>query len=133
MLAQVCQEFTPRLVGERYVSAHPSAVTLHRQSGDELAAKHLGQCLNRKQEATLGYAPLPIVGERAPGHQGVQVKMSAEVLRPGVQHQAEGERPAQPAGVAAKLSQGLRDRLEQHLVDHPGRAVPPIRSGHAAG
>ena len=37
---------------------------------------------------------------------GVDVKMAAQILRPGVQHQGEGGEAAEPARIGGELAEG---------------------------
>ena len=92
------------------------------QGVEELAAEHLGQRMHREQEgrAALGPAPPAFAVQPAAGHQRVHVDVSAQVLRPGVQHQGEGGRGAQPAWVGGELGERGRGALHQGAVDPAG-------------
>jgi hypothetical protein len=81
--------------------------------------------------AALGRAPLALIVQPAAGHQRVHMDMPAQVLRPGVQHQGEGGRGAQPAGVGGELGERGRSALHQGAVDPAGmelrQAVEGVR------
>nr|WP_294260780.1 hypothetical protein [Propionivibrio sp.] len=59
--------------------------------------------------------------------------MPPQILLPGVQHQGEGRRPAQPARVGRELRQRRRHRTKQSFVDrsrrHADQAVQIMRQG----
>ena len=95
------------------------------QRRHELTPKHLGQRMHREQEVGLACrgVPLTIVAQRSAGHHRMQVNVTAQVLGPGVQHQAECGRTTghtHPLRVGGKLRQGLR-RAGKQRVDYPAR------------
>ena len=103
MLVQLGQELLPNTGGKRCVLAQWAGGALLLQRGDELAAEHFGEGLDRKQEAPPWPHPLSRSGQRATGDQGMHVQMATEVLLPGVQYQTEGRRPPSQRGLAAKV------------------------------
>ncbi len=100
-----------------------AALVCQCQRGHELAPKHLGQRLHRKQVVgfACGSGPTPLSIERATRHHGVQMDMALQILRPCVQHQAEsggGVGGAHPFGIGGKRRKGLR-RAGKQGVNHP--------------
>ena len=114
-----------------------------RQRRHELASKHLGQRVHREQEVGLasGRRPMAFLGKRAASHHRVQMDMALQILRPGVQYQAECGSAVcviHPLVAGGKLRQCLRRTGEQG-VDHPAgmraiQAVEAVRQGkHQVG
>ena len=85
----------------------------------ELAAKDLGQRLDRKQEVRArGDPPLPIPRERAAGDGAVEMDVVAQGLVPGVQDGSDTDGAAHAAlAIGAEFEQGLRDCSEKNVVE----------------
>lgn len=80
-------------------------------------AKHRRECLDRKEKAALGRAPLAGGGKGAAGDQGVHVNMLRECLAPGVEDERGTKLTAEPARVSAELKQCLRGGVKQGAID----------------
>ena len=74
----------------------------------------------QERRTALGRAPAALIVQPAAGHQRVHMDVPAQVLRPGVQHEGEGGRGVQPAGVGGELGEGGRRALHH-------RAIGPAR------
>ncbi len=75
----------------------------------ELAAKHPGERLHRKQKAAPARPPFARYRQRPAGDQRMDMHMPPQILLPGMQHQREGRRAAQPARVGGSTSVNVAD------------------------
>lgn len=79
--------------------------------------------MHREQEALAAGGGDPArrgiftLAQRPAGHQRVHVDMAAQVLRPGVQHEGEGRRAAQPARVGRELGERGSGLVHERVVD----------------
>ncbi len=94
------------------------------QAGEIAATEDLGQGADGKQEAAPRGNPVRAVrGERAAGHDAVNVDVLGERLPPGVEHGGDAEVTAEVPGIAAEPRQGGRGGLEEQAVDQVRMAL----------
>ena len=109
---------------------------------EKLAPEQARGGLDRKQEAPTASwcAPPSLFIEPAAGDEGVHMQVSAQILRPGMQHQAEGWRCAKPARVGRQFEQGGGGTAKQGVkeparvtgrkgVERVGQREHPVRVG----
>lgn len=81
----------------------------------------------------LAMHPLPVVAERAVGHQRVHMQVAQQILGPRMEHQREGQRAAQPERTGAEREQRLCTGREQDVSDEAeiaaGQRVQRMRQG----
>src|SRR5688500_2687990 len=66
---------------------------------------------------------LAVRSQTAAGDDTMQVGMVLEGAGPGVEHAGEANLRAEPLRIVSELEQGLRDGLEEQIVEH--ECVPP--------
>jgi len=127
------QQRAPRLRVERRRTLGRPLLPLRLEGIDELAAEHLRERLDWKQEAALGAHPFACGRQRPAGHQRMDMHMPPQILLPRMQHQRERRGSTEPARVRGKLGEGGRDGGEQRLVEGTGtlsdQAVQLVRQG----
>ena len=96
-----------------------------RQRRHKLATKHLRQRSDRKQEVWLARrrTPAAVFGQHAASHHAMNMQVHRQLLRPGVQHQAEGRLAmghAHPLRVDGELAERL-GRTGKQGINQPTR------------
>jgi hypothetical protein len=83
----------------------------------KFSAKQCAQNADRKQVARAGRNPATAIGtEAAASHDAVQMRMKAQIARPGVKDRGDTQQPTQAFSICAELEEGLRSRLEQQGI-----------------
>src|SRR6266700_3445388 len=89
------------------------------EPGDELAAEHAAEHLNRKEEAAGRADPSGVIRREPSSSQDtVSMRVKLQTLIPGVQDAEEADLRAQVTWVAGHFEQRLRTGLKQQVEDH---------------
>src|SRR5215218_10667065 len=76
------------------------------QTGDELAAKHATQYLDRQEERIVRVDPALVVGRETAGWDyAVNMRMRLKLLSPGVKHTQKANFSAKMLGIGSDLQQ----------------------------
>ena len=102
------------------------------QGFEELGAEDRAQGPHREEEARLGGHPAgAVLGQRASGHQAVEMEVGIERLVPGVQHHRRAELTTQV--LLAKLEERLAGSAEEQGQEETGVAhderIESVRPG----
>ena len=90
-----------------------------REPGDELAAEHAAEHLDRKEEAAGRTDPSGVVRrEPASSQDTVSMRMKLQSLIPRMQDAEEADLRSQMIWVAGHLQQRLRTGVKQQVEDH---------------
>jgi len=88
------------------------------QAGDELAAEDATEYVDGEEEGIAGMNPLSAVGREATGgNDAVDVRMSEQVLSPGMEYREESDLGAQMFGIAGYFQKGFRTGAEQEVIE----------------
>ena len=89
------------------------------ESGDELAAKHTAEHLDREKEARLRSNPAGVIErESAGGDNAMDMRMKLELLVPGMQHAEEADLSPEMGGVASDFEQSFCAGTKQQTIDY---------------
>jgi hypothetical protein len=89
------------------------------ETGDELAAKHAPEHLDREKEARAGSNPAGVIErESAGGDNAVDMGMSLELLIPGVKYAEEADLSSEMSGIASDFEKSFCAGAKQQSIDH---------------
>ena len=88
------------------------------QAGDELTAEDATEYADGQEEGIAGMDPAGVIwGQTSGGDQAVDMRMSEQVLAPGMQDGQESDFSPQMFRIGGYLQQGLRTGAEQEVIE----------------
>jgi len=91
---------------------------LSLQGVDKLTAEDGTEYVDRQEEGIVGMDPAAVIwGQTSGGDHAVDMRVSAQILTPGMQDGEESDVGAQVFGVGGHLEKGLRTGAEQEVIN----------------
>jgi hypothetical protein len=103
---------------ERTGESKLAHLKLPLQTGDELTAEDATEYADRQEEGIAGMDPAGVIwGQTSGGDQAMDMRMSQQILAPGMQHGEESDLSPQVFGIGGNLQKGLRTGAEQEVIE----------------